>query len=160
MGLFSKLALRISIKIEYFVIFLRRDFDMIENMCNLKQLLKEQGITQAHLARSMGLSTSNINRWFTNSSVIPLERALQMAKILGVDVMQIRPDFQLSTGVDEDLLLYLLKHIPNFLVEIKNIYPENTLVANLISSLYKEIIIGKIERNDESLKAFIHLYFK
>ena len=74
-------------KIEYFVIFLRRDFDMIENMCNLKQLLKEQGITQAHLARSMGLSTSNINRWFTNSSVIPLERALQMAKILGVDVM-------------------------------------------------------------------------
>ena len=133
---------------------------MIENMCNLKQLLKEQGITQAHLARSMGLSTSNINRWFTNSSVIPLERAFHMAKILDVDVMQIRPDFQLSTGVDEDLLLYLLKHIPNFLVEIKNIYPENTLVANLISSLYKEIIIGKIERNDESLKAFIHLYFK
>ena len=133
---------------------------MIENMCNLKQLLKEQGITQAHLARSMGLSTSNINRWFTNSSVIPLERAFHMAKILDVDVMQIRPDFQLSTGIDEDLLLYLLKHIPNFLVEIKNIYPENALVANLISSLYKEIIIGKIERNDESLKAFIHLYFK
>jgi len=133
---------------------------MIENMCNLKQLLKEQGITQAHLARSMGLSTSNINRWFTNSSVIPLERAFHMAKILDVDVMQIRPDFQLSTGVDEDLLLYLLKHIPNFLVEIKNIYPENTLVANLISSLYKEIIIGKIERNHESLKAFIQLYFK
>jgi len=92
---------------------------MIENMCNLKQLLKEQGITQAHLARSMGLSTSNINRWFTNSSVIPLERAFHMAKILDVDVMQIRPDFQLSTGVDEDLLLYLLKHIPNFLVENK-----------------------------------------
>jgi len=133
---------------------------MIENMCNLKQLLKEQGITQAHLARSMGLSTSNINRWFTNSSVIPLERAFHMAKILDVDVMQIRPDFQLSTGVDEDLLLYLLKHIPNFLVEIKNIYPENTLVANLISSLYKEIIIGKIERNHESLKAFLQLYFK
>ena len=133
---------------------------MIENMCNLKQLLKEQGITQAHLARSMGLSTSNINRWFTNSSVIPLERAFHMAKILDVDVMQIRPDSQLSTGVDEDLLLYLLKHIPNFLVEIKNIYPENTLVANLISSLYKEIIIGKIERNHESLKAFIQLYFK
>ena len=133
---------------------------MIENMCNLKQLLKEQGITQAHLARSMDLSTSNINRWFTNSSVIPLERAFHMAKILDVDVMQIRPDFQLSTGVDEDLLLYLLKHIPNFLVEIKNIYPENTLVANLISSLYKEIIIGKIERNHESLKAFIQLYFK
>jgi len=133
---------------------------MIENMCNLKQLLKEQGITQAHLSRSMGLSTSNINRWFTNSSVIPLERAFHMAKILDVDVMQIRPDFQLSTGVDEDLLLYLLKHIPNFLVEIKNIYPENTLVANLISSLYKEIIIGKIERNHESLKAFIQLYFK
>jgi len=133
---------------------------MIENMCNLKQLLKEQGITQAHLARSMGLSTSNINRWFTNSSVIPLKRAFHMAKILDVDVMQIRPDSQLSTGVDEDLLLYLLKHIPNFLVEIKNIYPENTLVANLISSLYKEIIIGKIERNHESLKAFIQLYFK
>ena len=133
---------------------------MIENMCNLKQLLKEQGITQAHLPRSMGLSTSNINRWFTNSSVIPLERAFHMAKILDVDVMQIRPDFQLSTGVDEDLLLYLLKHILNFLVEIKNIYPENTLVANLISSLYKEIIIGKIERNHESLKAFIQLYFK
>ena len=133
---------------------------MIENMCNLKQLLKEQGITQAHLSRSMGLSTSNINRWFTNSSVIPLERAFHMAKILDVDVMQIRPDFQLSTGVDEDLLLYLLKHILNFLVEIKNIYPENTLVANLISSLYKEIIIGKIERNHESLKAFIQLYFK
>lgn len=129
-------------------------------MNTIKQLTKKAGISQAKLAREMGVSVANVSRWATNQSVIPIERAFHMAKILDVDVMQIRPDFQLSTGVDEDLLLYLLKHIPNFLVEIKNIYPENALVANLISSLYKEIIIGKIERNDESLKAFIHLYFK
>jgi transcriptional regulator with XRE-family HTH domain len=131
---------------------------MIENMCNLKQLLKEQGITQAHLARSMGLSTSNINRWFTNSSVIPLERALQMAKILGVDVMQIRPDVKLSAGINEDLLLLLLTQVPIYLVEIKGVYLENALVAKLISVMYKSIIAGDIKPDNESIKAYIQLY--
>lgn len=58
-------------------------------MNRLNQILKNKGVSQAHLSRELEKSANTINNWCRNETQPSLPEAAKLTKILGVSLEEL-----------------------------------------------------------------------
>lgn len=80
---------------------------------NIKLLLKEKDVTQAELARRLGMTTGGINHYIKGKRTPSVKQLKRIARALGVTVQDIIKDDALITASDaERELLELIRAMP------------------------------------------------
>ncbi|VVM35134.1 helix-turn-helix transcriptional regulator [Terribacillus sp. AE2B 122] len=58
----------------------------------LEEHIKQSGFKKAHIAKELGVSGNTLANWIYSRSYPPLDKAVQLAAMLGVDIKEIYTD--------------------------------------------------------------------
>jgi DNA-binding transcriptional regulator YdaS (Cro superfamily) len=61
-------------------------------MSELKEYLAARGMSQAALARELGVTQGAVGHWLRGASAITAERAIQIEAVTGIPRSTLRPD--------------------------------------------------------------------
>mgnify|MGYP000920215372 CR=1 FL=1 len=64
----------------------------------LSQKLRSMKVRQQHVANSIGVPLSTLNRWLTGARDLPAERVLDLEEATGITRYELRPDLYPPPG--------------------------------------------------------------